>query len=362
MSADYMTFGLAPAIRPGGMLPGGGYQTHREYLDFTVDGTPLLLCLDDVDAVSPLAADFGPSIFTAHVQRLLLESSPPLPGGRYVIYGCPECEGLGCGAVTAVIEQVPAPGTERSGDAPHQGATVVDGGEPDVIWRDFAWQTSERADLVRDGYRGVGPYRFRGDQYRGVLGELLHSPQARRRRRVLLIGQRASAFHRLVAALRQSGIGAEVASGVGDIPADELRSYAVVAFGRAVTEKERFATKAVFEAADADVTFLESRAPLVPVLTAQIEQALDQTTPEQRRLSQLRTADGQAVLEVAEVCSVRLTAYRLDRLYRVHTTDLVDRTLQPGTHRVELGPRMSRGRAFLVARTASSVHVVPVGK
>lgn len=350
MSADYVTFGLAPAIRPGGSPPGGGYQTHRAYLDFTVDGTPLLLCLDDVDAVSPLAADCGPSIFTVHVRRLLLESKPPLPGGRYVIYGCPECEGLGCGAVTAVIEQVPRAADHVPGQA----------GEPDIIWRDFAWQASEYVDLVRDGYRGVGPYRFRGDQYRSVLAELLCSPEARLHRRVLLVGQRASVFGRLAAALRQSGIGVEVARGVVDIPAEELRSYGVVAYGRAVTAQERFTTKALFDAAEARVAFVDGYAPMVPVLTAQIEQALDPTALDQRMLTGLGAQGGQAVLEVADRCAVRLTAYRLDRLHRTHTTELLDDSLEPGTHRVGLGRGSSRGRTFVVARTASSVQVVPV--
>ncbi|MFE4718837.1 oxidoreductase, partial [Streptomyces sp. NPDC056728] len=129
MSAEYATFGLAPAMRAGGVLTNGDYQVHREFLDFIVNGSPLLFQLSDLDAVSPLASDIPPAIFTAHVRRLLLEADAPLPGGRYVIYGCPECEGLECGAVTAVIE--------------------ADG--PDVIWRDFAWQTEEQADLELNG-------------------------------------------------------------------------------------------------------------------------------------------------------------------------------------------------------------------
>ena len=116
MSAEYATFGLAPAMRAGGVLANGDYQVHRDFVDFIVDGRPLLFQLSDLDAVSPLASDVPPAIFTAHVRSLLLEADAPLPGGRYVIYGCPECENLACGAVTAAIE---ADGT-------------------DFVWRDFA--------------------------------------------------------------------------------------------------------------------------------------------------------------------------------------------------------------------------------
>jgi hypothetical protein len=132
MPAEYATFGLAPAMRAGGVLANGAYQAHREFMDFIVDGRPLLFRLSDLDAVSLLASDVPPTVFTAHVRRLLLKAEPPLAGGRYIIYGCPECEGLECGAVTAVIE--------RDGD--------------DIVWRDFAWQTDETADVEWDGYHG----------------------------------------------------------------------------------------------------------------------------------------------------------------------------------------------------------------
>ncbi|MCZ9348024.1 oxidoreductase, partial [Streptomyces sp. TRM76130] len=99
MPAEYTAFGLAPATRTGGVLAGGAYRIHRDFLDFIVDGRPLLFRLSDLDAVSPLAADVPPAVFTAQVRGLLLETEAPLPGGRYVLYGCPECEDLACGAV-----------------------------------------------------------------------------------------------------------------------------------------------------------------------------------------------------------------------------------------------------------------------
>lgn len=103
-------------------------------MDFVVDGRPLLFRLADLDAVSPLASDVPPAAFTEHLRGLLGESEPPLPGGRFVIYGCPECADLACGAVTAVVE--------RDGE--------------DFVWRDFAWQTGEHADLELNGYHGRG--------------------------------------------------------------------------------------------------------------------------------------------------------------------------------------------------------------
>ncbi|MEV6399355.1 oxidoreductase [Streptomyces sp. NPDC051907] len=340
MSAEYATFGLAPAMRAGGVLEGGAYQVHRDFMDFIVDGRPLLFQLSDLDAVSPLASDVPPAIFTAQVRTLLLDAQPPLEGGRCVIYGCPECEDIRCGAVTAVIE--------RDGD--------------DVVWRDFAWQTDATADLDRNGYAGIGPFRFRGEEYRAELERLLPDGDAAPpvRRRVLLIGARVAVLAKLAAALRTIGIGAEITHDAPQVPDDELRTYGAVAFGRAVGEKERAAVRAAFARAGADVAYVDGLAPIIPLLVAQIEQALDHSPPELRRLTRLAPQNGGAAVEVTSACRVKLVAYRLDRLYRTHTRELFDGMLAAGEHLIPLETAAVKGQAFLVARTMGSVRVAPM--
>ncbi|MFF4692908.1 oxidoreductase [Streptomyces sp. NPDC001307] len=336
MSGAYATFGLAPAIRAGGVLADGGYQVHRDFVDFVVDGRPLLFRLSDLDAVSPLASDVPPAIFTEQVRALLLEAEPPLPGGRFVIYGCPECADLACGAVTAVIE--------RDGE--------------DYIWRDFAWQTDEAADLELNGYHGIGPFRFRGAEYRAALGDLMEGSSAPRRR-VLLIGARVAVLAKLAAALRTIGIGADITPDARAVPAEELRGYGAVAFGRAVEEADRAAVLEAFERAGADIARVDGLAPIVPLLVAQIEHALDRS-PLPRRLVGLAAADGTADIEVTSPCRVRLTAYRLDRFHRTHTREVFDGVLEPGRHRVPLDPKAVKGEAYVVARTTGGVLAAPV--
>ncbi|WBO62590.1 oxidoreductase [Streptomyces camelliae] len=335
MSAAYATFGLAPATRAGGVLADGGYQVHRDFVDFVVDGRPLLFQLSDLDAVSPLASDIPPAIFTEQVRALLLEAEPPLPDGRFVLYGCPECEDLGCGAVTAVIE--------RDGD--------------DYVWRDFAWQTDEHADLERDGYPGIGPFRFRGPEYRAALTALGEGPP---RRRVLLIGARVAVLARLAAALRTIGIGADITQDARAVPAEELRGYGAVAFGRAVGEAERAAVLRAFEQAGVEAAAVDGLAPIVPLLVAQIEHALDRGPLARRRLTGLAAAGHAVDVEVSAPCRVRITAYRLDRLHRTRTREVYDGVLEPGRHRVALDPRAVKGEAYLVARTTGGVLVTAV--
>ncbi|MFI9766722.1 oxidoreductase [Streptomyces sp. NPDC052415] len=335
MSAEYATFGLAPAMRAGGVLANGDYQVHRDFVDFIVEGRPLLFQLSDLDAVSPLASDVPPAIFTAQVRGLLLEADPPLPDGRYVIYGCPECESLGCGAVTAAID--------RAGD--------------DFVWRDFAWQTGERADLERNGYHGIGPFRFRGAEYRAALASLLEAAPGGSRRRVLLIGARVAVLAKLAAALRTIGIGADITRDADGVPADELRGYGAVAFGRAVTEQERAAVRRVLDRAGVEVAYVHGLAPIVPLLVAQIEHALDRSPVQQRRLTRLVAVDGEAGVEVTSPCRVRLTAYRLDRLYRTHAHEVFDGVLEAGRHRIPLDAKAVKGEAYVVARSSGSVLV-----
>ncbi|MDQ0752766.1 hypothetical protein QF034_006997 [Streptomyces africanus] len=338
MCAEYTTFGLAPAMRAGGVLTDGGYQVHRDFVDFIVDGRPLLFRLSDLDAVSPLASDVPPAIFTAQVRSLLLESPAPLPGGRYVVYGCPECEDLACGAVTAVIQP--------------------DG--EDVIWRDFAWQTDEHADLELNGYHGIGPFRFRGAEYRAALSALLGGSAPDPRRRVLLIGARVAVLAKLAAALRTIGVGADIAHDADHVPADELRAYGAVAFAPGTGEQQRAAVRRAFERAEVPVARVDGLAPIVPLLVAQIEHALDRSPLEQRRLTGLAVTDGEADIEITSACRVTLAAYRLDRFSRTRTHEIFDGVLEPGRHRIALDAKAVKGPSFVVARTSGGVLVTAV--
>ncbi|MFI9722605.1 oxidoreductase [Streptomyces sp. NPDC052396] len=350
MAAEYATFEVARATRAGAVLAGGGYQAHREFLDFIVDGRSLLLRLDEpdgrdvrdardardvVDAVSPLAADLGPSLFTSQVRGLLLERESGLGGGRRIVYGCPECEGLDCGVVTAVIER--------------RGAAV--------IWRDFAWQTGDRPVTERDRYPRAGPFRFRAEQYDGVLERLLLDTPALVRQ-VLLVGRRVALFVRLAAALRSIGIGTDLTGDVAATAREELRRYGAVVIDPAAGERERAAVRAAFAAANADTVFVEAPAPLVPPLVAQLEQALQQTPRAQRRLVTLTTVDGWARLEVRGACRVRLTGYWRDALRRERVHCLFEGRLAPGVHRLPLDGL--GGGGYVVARAFGDVLVAGV--
>ncbi|MET7457279.1 oxidoreductase [Streptomyces sp. NPDC005574] len=339
MSGAYATFALAPATRAGAVLGDGRHRSHRDFTDFVVDGRPLLFRLSDLDAVSPLTSDVPPETLTARIRELLLEADAPLPGRRHLVYGCPDCQDPACGAVTAVIA--------RSGD--------------DYVWRDFAWRSGAPTGPRLDALHGIGPFRFDGTGYRAALDALLDGPRTARRR-VLLVGPRAGVLPRLAAALRTIGVGADIAPDTVDVPTEELRAYAAVAFDNALPAPERAAVRRCFARAGLDVGYADCLAPSVPLLVAQVEQALDPSPPRRRRLARLAAAGGAAVVEVTSACRVRLTVHRPGRLARAHDHDVLDGVLEPGRHRVALDGKAAPGRSYLVARTPESVLVAAVAR
>ncbi|MFJ8813637.1 hypothetical protein [Amycolatopsis thermoflava] len=143
----FQNFGLIPSVRSGAVL-GPATRTRREFLDFVIDGRPLLSLFDGEDVVSALATDLPSRALSREVDRLRLRGPSSLPNGRQVLYCCPECGDLGCGAITAMITR-------------HDEL---------IIWRDFRWQDSQ--DQVLESYPDVGPFRFSADQYRNVLEQV----------------------------------------------------------------------------------------------------------------------------------------------------------------------------------------------
>ena len=140
-----------PGVAKIGRL--GGSITSRRYLDFNIDGESLR---DVVDASSrDLIGRLGwcsPAEDRTAVDQLLLRQPAPLPEGRQLLYVCPECGDIGCGAITAFVE--------AEGDV--------------VIWRDFGYENDYDPNMTdRDSLSRVGPFRFHLVEYTRVLTEVL---------------------------------------------------------------------------------------------------------------------------------------------------------------------------------------------
>lgn len=170
--------------------------------------------------------------------------------------------------------------------------------------------------------------------------------------RVLLIGKRAAVLTRLQEALRESSIEADLTQDTAHADQSELCEYDAVAFGRAVGEQDRARIKEAFRAANPTVAFVDGLPPITPLLVAQFEQALDRRPEDEPRLGDVTVSEGRIQFELRSQVRVRVAVYRLTRLYRTRTEQL----LAPGIHTVDLRPRIARAKeAFAVVRADSSV-------
>jgi hypothetical protein len=82
-------------------------QHSRKFLDFLINGRSLLSLLNcDSDLISP----FGWSENKAYEKEILkqyrLQKPSDLGSGRIMLYVCPECGDIGCGAVTFSIKDL----------------------------------------------------------------------------------------------------------------------------------------------------------------------------------------------------------------------------------------------------------------
>lgn len=84
------------------------------------------------------------------VRRLLLKDETDFPNSRQSLYVCAECGDLGCGAVSALIE-------ETTGDR--------------IVWRDFGYQNNYE-ETVYFNYTELKSFSFDKAEYEKVIKNL----------------------------------------------------------------------------------------------------------------------------------------------------------------------------------------------
>ena len=146
---------FVPRVRHGFGDPGSDvpYKTERGFLDFVIDGVSLYDSIGSQrDLVSVL---WNPPKVLAEanraVRRLLLMEAGDASDGRVSLFVCPECGDLGCGAITARVEEGPL----------------------GIVWRDIGFENSYDLAIDLDSYANVGPFIFEPDVYAERLKALL---------------------------------------------------------------------------------------------------------------------------------------------------------------------------------------------
>ena len=126
-----------------------GCIVHESYsCDFIIDGVSLLdMIVENAGGHKDFMGCFarGWHNMNEHsLRQLLLQDNPETESGRSLIYVCPECADIGCGAYGCKIT--------KSGDA--------------YTWSDFAYENGYEEPQIVDG---IGPFEFNEENYEAVI-------------------------------------------------------------------------------------------------------------------------------------------------------------------------------------------------
>ena len=141
------TLQLALLHRPGGNSGGGSWK-ERWTFDYIIDGKSLAGLLDTADRDLVGRLDRDDRRWNAGGVRVLTGDQQADYGeNRVMLFVCPECGDLGCGAITAALRC--------------HGGTFT--------WADFAYENNYDQSMTTR-FPDVGPFAFPADAYRSILG------------------------------------------------------------------------------------------------------------------------------------------------------------------------------------------------
>jgi hypothetical protein len=129
---------------------GDAQKQARKSIDFVVNGASLFVLTEanDRDMCGRFSSGTREQNIVA-AEVFMLRKAPDLESGRSLLFVCPECGDIGCGAIAIRISQ-------QAGS---------------ILWFDFAYENSyEESRPV-----SVGPFRFEAEAYAQVIAEASHT-------------------------------------------------------------------------------------------------------------------------------------------------------------------------------------------
>jgi hypothetical protein len=118
-----------------------------ESIDFVIDGKSLLKILTENDGDNDYMGCFSKGLNELNKNsknKLLVKTEPETENGRVLIYVCPECADIGCGALCCKIKK--------------------ENGK--YIWNDFAYENGYEDEKI---YKNIGPFYFDEKTYEELI-------------------------------------------------------------------------------------------------------------------------------------------------------------------------------------------------
>jgi hypothetical protein len=139
----YDTLDIRIIHRPAELNADGGGKHERFTVDFLVNGQSLyeLLSVHRLDLVGRFSQD-AQAWNEESANIFLTKQSADLENGRIMLYVCPECGDIGCGAINS------------------------------YTWTEFGYENNYDPQMIDlDSYRAIGPFRFQFDEYCEVIAK-----------------------------------------------------------------------------------------------------------------------------------------------------------------------------------------------
>ena len=129
---------------------GASNKQERHYLDFIISGQSLLkiLGIESYDVITPFGWGVDKEYEKQLLKEITLRNKSSLETGRIMLYICPECGDIDCGAITANIKDL--------GDK--------------IVWKDFGYETGYSG--VTEEYSNIEPIEFERQDYFKAFSKL----------------------------------------------------------------------------------------------------------------------------------------------------------------------------------------------
>jgi hypothetical protein len=170
--------------------------------------------------------------------------------------------------------------------------------------------------------------------------------------RVLLVGKRERVLDEAGQQLRNDGYQVHEETDIEKVKSTyDGANLDVLAVGRAVRQAKREDLVTALRMQKPTLTVVDGFAPMVPILVAQVREALSVKGTPIVGDAGFEDANNRVVLVINQHADVSITLYRLDPLHRVQEVPVYVGPLERGTHNLPLlKPLSHRGERFLVVK------------
>jgi hypothetical protein len=129
---------------------GADNRHERRYLDFVISGQSLIdiLGVNNLDLITPLGLDLFSHYEKELTEIIATKRRSNLESGRVMLYICPECGDIDCGAITTQIEV----------------------SENKIIWKDFAYENGYEGLVEK--YSMIESIEFEVNEYKQAFSHI----------------------------------------------------------------------------------------------------------------------------------------------------------------------------------------------